>query len=89
MQHRLSNVCTMGQRMKLCHNALNNPEVEIFCHDGYPGGKNAPYMDGKGDPYLCSAWNEEAKVCNLVLQPTVIVNVQESSRHQCECEKVY
>lgn len=70
----------------MCHMSLGNCDGASVCHEGYPGDFNGPYTDRSGKSYLCSAWNDEHKVCNLTLQPTVIVNVQESSRHNCNCE---
>ena len=68
-----------------CHLGHSNPEVSVFCHEGLVGNEDKPYSR-KNDIY-CSAWNKEYKVCNLVLQPHVVVNVQESVRHNCNCEE--
>ena len=68
-----------------CHLSHANPDVSVFCHEGLVGSEDKPYSR-RTDIY-CSAWNKEHKVCNLTLQPTVVVNVAESSRHNCNCEK--
>ena len=67
-----------------CHLSLSNPEDSVFCHEGLVGNMSKPYEHRKG--IYCSAWNKDHKVCNLTLQPTVVVNVSESSRHNCDCD---
>ena len=68
-----------------CHLSISNPEVTVYCHGGITGNEKEKYS--RMEDIYCSAWNKEHKVCNLVLQPTVVVNVAESSRHNCNCEK--
>lgn len=72
---------------RVCHESLSNSNDIIICYGGRPGDHTSPFTDREGSVYLCSAWNDEHKVCNLTLQPTVVVNVAESSRHNCNCEK--
>lgn len=67
-----------------CHLSICNPEVTVYCHEGVTGTEDHPY--NRRETIHCSAWNKEYKVCNLTLQPTVVVNVDQSSRHNCDCE---
>ena len=71
---------------KMCHNSLGNCDGASICHDGYPGDYNGPYTNRAGKTYVCSAWNDEFKICNLVLQPSVVVNNIENSRCKCNDE---
>lgn len=68
-----------------CHLSIPNPELSIFCYEGLTGNENGPY--NRAESIYCSAWNHDAHMCNLVLQPTVIINNNESIRHVCDCEK--
>lgn len=58
--------------VRMCHLGLNNPDSFVYCHSGKPGGAEGPYKERNAS--LCSAWNEECGICNLVLQPIITVN---------------